>query len=196
MASELSDDEFFKVYARNRALGKIMNETRVGEVDGIRFNLRHSKINPDEWGMDLLGGDDGNPPRRSDLLPFIWFPWYGEFSLDKVKAEVAAEYQETRESEPQPREVFQDIADTEYEKHVKEHNKQRRIPKSWIKEEVKLRTPDTIVSFGDCITTDRVVMNIYGDELDPLHDRELKSIYLLKSSPKLVNAIFLKNQLF
>jgi hypothetical protein len=43
---ELSNDDFLKVRARNLALGKIMHETCVGEVDEIRFDLRHKEINP------------------------------------------------------------------------------------------------------------------------------------------------------
>jgi hypothetical protein len=73
---ELSNDDFLKVRARNLALGKTMHETCVGEVDGIRFDLRDKEINPHEWTMDHLGGADGYPPRRVSNLPFIWFPWY------------------------------------------------------------------------------------------------------------------------
>jgi hypothetical protein len=105
--TELSEEEFSKTYARNRALSKIMSETRVGEVDGIRFHLRHKEINPDEWTMqDMLGGDDRQPRRRIPSLPFIWFPWYGKFDPDQLKTDVLEEFltakEYTKNAPPRP----------------------------------------------------------------------------------------------
>jgi hypothetical protein len=89
--AELTDEEFLRTRARNIALSNIMRGTRVGEVEGIRFDLRHRQIKPDDWPMHILGGDDRQPPRRMSELPFIWFPWYGTFDIVKLKADVAEE---------------------------------------------------------------------------------------------------------
>jgi len=74
MPDDLSDKEFITIYRRNRALSKIMSEARVGEVDGISFDLRHKQINPDEWKMDdILGGDDGRTPTRTNRCRLFGF---------------------------------------------------------------------------------------------------------------------------
>jgi hypothetical protein len=114
----LDEEEFSRLYARNRALGKIAYETRLGEVEGITFDLRHSEIDPDEWVMDHLGGyDELHAPRRTETLPFLWFPWYGKFDLNKVKAEVVEGFREAKEyaknGPPSPREVYGNITDAE-----------------------------------------------------------------------------------
>lgn len=181
---ELSDEEFSKIYARNRALSKIMSETRVGEVDGISFDLRHKQINPGEWTMDhLLGGDDGRPPTRTERLPFIWFPWYGKFDLNQLRVDILGEFRAAKEyaenGPPTPREVYGNITDAEYADYLKEEKKQRRIPtKTWMKDEVKSRTPDAIVNPGDSIKTHHAVMNIGDDEFVPIHDRAFIHLFI------------------
>jgi hypothetical protein len=182
---ELSNEEFSKVYTRNRALSRIMSETRVGEVDGIRFDLRHKEINPDEWTIqDVLGGDDGRPPRRTPSLPFIWFPWYGKFDLDQLKADIFEEFRAGKEyaknAPPTPRAVFGNITDAEYAERLKEEKKWRRIPtKNWMKDELESRKPDAIVNPGDCIETHHAIMNIlHDDEFVPIHDRAIIDLFI------------------
>ena len=172
----LSNEEFSKLYARNRALGKIAHETRFGEVEGISFDLRHPEISPDEWMMDDLGGyDDLHPPRRTEALPFLWFPWYGKLDLRQVKADVLEEFQAAKEYAKNgpltPREAYGNITDAEYANSVKEEKKQRRIPtKTWMKDELKSRTPDAIVNVGDCVRTLRVVKYIGENQFIHVHD--------------------------
>lgn len=182
---ELSDEEFIKIRRRNRALSKIMSETRVGEVDGISFDLRHKQINPDEWKMDdILGGDDGRIPTRTNRLPFIWFPWYGKFDLEQLKANVLHEFLEIKEyaknGPPTPREVFGDITDGEYANYLKEEKEWRRAPhKTWKRDEIKSRTPDAIINRGDSITTHHAVMNIESeDQFIPIHDRAFIHLFV------------------
>jgi hypothetical protein len=196
---ELSGEEFLKIRARNRALSKIMTETRVGEVDGISFDLRHKQINPDEWKMDdILGGDEGLPPKRPTTLPFIWFPWHGKFDLNQLKADVLEEFREVKEyaknAPPTPREVFGNITDAEYAEYLKEEKKQRRIPaKTWMIDELNSRTPDAIVSPGDSIRMHRAVMNIESeDEFIPLHDRAF--IHLCVKQTRLDCAMYSAHQ--
>jgi hypothetical protein len=170
------EEEFSKLYARNRALGKIAHETRFGEVDGISFDLQHPEISPDEWTMDHLGGhDDLHPPRRTETLPFLWFPWYGKFDLRQVKADVLEEFRAAKEyaknGPPTPREVYGNITDAEYADSVKAEKKQRRIPtKTWMKDELKSRTPDAIVNAGDCVRTLRAVKYIGENQFIHVHD--------------------------
>jgi hypothetical protein len=172
---ELSDEDFLTLYARNRTLGKIIHETRVGEVEGIRFDLRHNKIKPTEWTMDHLGGFDGHVPRRISTLPFIWFPWYGKFDLKQLKAEIMEEFLSAKEYEknapPTPREVYGNITDVEYAEYLRAERKNKRVTKTWIKDELEFRTPDAIVNAGDCIRIHRAVMSIDDNEFMPLHDK-------------------------
>jgi hypothetical protein len=175
LTHEFNKEEFLKLRTRNLALGKIAYETRFGEVDGISFDLRHSGVDPDEWVMDHLGGyDDLHTPRRMETLPFLWFPWYGTFDLNKVKAEVLAEFREAKEyarnGPPMPREAYGDITDAEYEDSVREEKKQRVIPKTWVKDELKFRIPDAIVNQGDCVKVHRVVKYISQDQFIHAHD--------------------------
>ena len=174
--SELSDEEFLIEYKRNRALSKISHETRVGEVDGISFDLRHEDINPEDWTMDILGGDYGwTEPHRRPTLPFIWFPWYGDFDLTKVKHEVLTEFREANERprRPLPREVFDNISDTEYQAYLKRDMwKDKKLPKSWIRDEIKSRTPDAVAKAGDYLSVDRFEIKVIdGDNFAWLRDR-------------------------
>jgi hypothetical protein len=183
---ELSEEEFSIVYARNRAIAKIMGETRVGEVDGIHFDLRHKQINPDEWAMKDDLGAEGTPypPRRRPTLPFIWFPWYGQFDLNQIKTDVLEEFRELKEyaknGPPIPREAYGNITDAEYADVLKKEKKQRFIPtKSWIKEEIQSRTPDAIVNPGDSIEMHHAVMNLEdGDEFVPIQDRAFVHLFV------------------
>ena len=182
---ELSDKEFFKVRTRNRALSNIMSETRVGVVEGISFDLRHKQINPEEWIMqDLLGGDDGRPPTRSKFLPFLWFPWYGKFDLDKLKADTLEEFQAEKEyaknAPPTPREAFGNITDAEYVESLKEEKKSRRASrKDWMKRELNSRTPDAIVMPGDSVEMHHAVTNLEDDdEFVPLQDRAFIHLFI------------------
>ena len=172
---QFNEEEFSKLYARNRALGKIAFETRLGEVEGISFDLRHPEINPEEWVMDHLGGYGAlDSLRRTETLPFLWFPWYGEFDLSKVKAEILEEFREAKEyarnGPPMPLEAYGNITDAEYADSIKKDKEQRRIPKTWMKDELKSRTPDAIVNPGDCVRTHSAVKYIVENQFIHAHD--------------------------
>jgi hypothetical protein len=189
--SEISDEDFLKLRARNRALGKIMYETRFGEVEGITFDLRHDQINPDEWIMDHLGAHDGLPPRRTPTLPFIWFPWYGNFDLEQLKADVAAEFLEYRNNDvPMPREAFDDnFTDEEYARYLKKHKKSTPLGKSWISKEVAARTPDAVVKAGDRIRIHEVIKNVGHDEFVHPHDNAEISLFIKITNDAGVNKV-------
>jgi len=179
--SEINDEDFLKLRARNRALGKIIYETRFGEVEGITFDFRHKEINSDEWRMDHLGADDGLPPRRTPTLPFIWFPWYGKFDLEQLKADVVAEFQADNEyrdnAVPLPRSAFDDnFTDEEYARHLKE--KTKPLGKSWITKQVAERTPDAIVSAGDRITIHEVIKYVGHDQFVHPHDNAELQLFI------------------
>jgi hypothetical protein len=181
---ELTDEEFFRLRARNLALSKIMSETRVGEVEGIRFDLRHSEVKTDDWTINILGRDDGYPPRRTPTLPFIWFTWYGKFDIVKLKADVKEKLLESDKYNeavpPTPRWAFDNITDDEYAEVLTAEEKWRRkrIGPAEIKKEVADRTPDAIVNPGDCVSVHHVVMNISDDEFIPIHDRGEVQLFL------------------
>jgi hypothetical protein len=171
----------------------ISHETRAGEVEGIRFDLRHKRINPEEWTMDVIGGDYGSddPPRRRGTSPFIWFPWYGEFDLKRLKADVLKEYEHEKENQknppPMPRWAMEVRTDQQWDIYLSEHQKQekRKLGRSWIKEGLNDRRPDAIVRSGDYISVDRVEMNAVNDDnFAPLHDRVKAFLYIKISNDR------------
>ena len=167
-------DAFRKLYARrNRALAQIMHNTRFGEVDGISFDLRHDDINRDEWEMNSLGFFNGViPPHRDEELPFIWFPWYGKFDPELLRAEVVKEkykaYKEYRKKEI-PHEVFDNVTDEEHETLLESDHK---FVEQLVRREIAGRTPDAIVNPGDCISIHNIQMRVYDDDkFIPIEDR-------------------------
>jgi hypothetical protein len=125
--------------------------------------------------MDILGGHDENdPPSRTPMLPYIWFPWYGEFDYDKVKNDVLAEFNVSNKYHARPlsREVF-GHSDEEYQFYLKSNIwKHKKLPRSWIKDEIEVRTPDIIVQSGDYIAVDHAEMNLIRDDpFAPLGDK-------------------------
>ena len=77
------DDEDFK---RRRALAEICGITRHGVVGGVEFDFRHELLEPREWQMETIGTD--SPLYcESAFAPFIWCPWYGEFSKAQLRRE-------------------------------------------------------------------------------------------------------------
>jgi hypothetical protein len=174
---KLSDDEFLKLRARNLALGEIMHNTRFGECEDIRFDLRHSEINPSEWIMDHLGGDDGRrPPYQPANLPFIWFPWYGKFDPDSMRAQVTQEFSDYENGwSPTPREVFGNITDDAYENIIQAERKAKEEEpplEQLINEEIARRTPEATAKPGDLISIHRVIKYINTEDKFPsIYDR-------------------------
>ena len=127
--------------------------------------------------MDVLGGDyDERGGKRTEKLPYIWFPWYGTFDREKMKKEVIAEFREFNENplQPIPRWGFDKISENDYQKYLQEYayDKENKLPKYWIRQEMKERTPDVIVIHGDRIAVDRLERVWTNDDVfAPLHDR-------------------------
>jgi hypothetical protein len=63
------------------------------------------------------------------------------------------------------------ITDVKYAEYLREEKRKRRVTKSWIKNELELRTPDAIVNAGDCVRMHRAIMNIEDNEFVPLHNK-------------------------
>jgi hypothetical protein len=118
--------------------------------------------------MDTLGSDYGSTePRRRLTLPFIWFPWYGNFDSSKMKQAVLAEFKEDNACprRPSPREAFDNISDAEYQEYLEGNSwNHKKLPKSWIRDEIKDRTPDALVQSGDRIGVDRAETKIVDDD--------------------------------
>ena len=148
-----------------------MHNTRFGEVEGISFDLRHGDISPDEWAMNHLGFFDPLfPPHRDEELPFIWFPWYGKFDPDLLRAEVVKEkykdFEEYRKDDT-PSEVF--ITDEEYKASIEAEHK-------FIEQQIRFKiaglTPEAIVNPGNCISIHNIQKRVYDDDkFIPIEDR-------------------------
>jgi hypothetical protein len=183
------DEKSPEVYGRNLALSEISFETRWGEVEGVRFDLRHPQIDPSEWVMDHIGGCHClDAPRRTETLPFLWFPWYGKFDLAKTKAEVLEEFLAAKEyaenGPPAPRESYGNISDAEYAEIVTNERKQRRIPKTWMKDELKARTPDAIVNPEDCVRTYKAVKYLGHNKFVHAHDNSVIHLFIQIIDPQ------------
>ena len=81
---------------------------------------------------------------------------------------MAKEYE--KNALPTPHEVYGNVTDVKYAEYLRKEKK-RRIAKTWIKDELELRTPDAIVNAGDCIRAHRAIMNMEDNEFVPLHDK-------------------------
>ena len=58
------------------ALLKICNVMRYGAVAGVVFDLRHERLDPQEWVMEPIWFSEFSWPFRREGQPFLWFPWY------------------------------------------------------------------------------------------------------------------------
>jgi hypothetical protein len=127
--------------ARRHELWKISHETRHGIVDGVEFDLRSSDLDPRKWGMEFLGNE--SVPQRREGMPFIWYPWDGEFDVNKLRQEFRAsdiKWDTTR-------------SESEFELDLAEY------------------TPEFIVSAGDRIEIDTVLTKEVGGGFEHEHDR-------------------------
>jgi hypothetical protein len=149
---------------RREALVEIFYRTRLGTVEGIEFDLRHNLLDPAEWqvwdviGTESFGGEGSYAYGRRSGLPFIWFPWYGNFSNDGLSKEVDTCIKESNE----------------YRKTVKDKNQPKVKSRS---DYLKEFTPDAIVQTGDKIVIDFVSRHPAGDEFAHLHDAEFRFAY-------------------
>jgi hypothetical protein len=88
-----------------QALVKIHRD-RHGQVDGVSFDFRHTDLDPDEWWMDAYSGLANEFRMRPSFWPFLWFPWFGEFSPAQVDESIDRELSEhpsPERSEPDQR---------------------------------------------------------------------------------------------
>ena len=177
----MSDEEFIKLRARNHALSEIIYVTRVGEVEGIRFDLRHPDIDPKDWEMEHLGITDRLEPRRRRGIPFIWFPWFEQLDLEKLKREVAAEAHAEKDRAPIiPREAHGNVSDAEYEKIVKRLKKTQSkfSVTECMRREMKDRTPEAVVAAGDLIGVRKILSYVSDDVFRPDSERGIKFVFV------------------
>jgi len=151
----INDDE----WKRLEALYAISFRTRCGAVEGVEFDFRHELLDPTEWQMrDAIGTGNGDYAYgRRPGLPFVWFPWYGEFNKDDLQKEID-DYFKAESA------------------HTTNVNGEPRKPKS--KAEYRREfTPDCIVCSGDKLVIDYVKIANIDDEFSHLHDAELRFAY-------------------
>jgi hypothetical protein len=75
----------------NEHLELVCRVERTGVVGDVIFDLRHPKLDPTGWSAEsLLRSEEER--RRCPGRPFLWFPWYGEYSLEfsKSRSRIAA----------------------------------------------------------------------------------------------------------
>jgi hypothetical protein len=156
------EDEDLK---RQQAISDICGITRHGVVDGVEFDLRHELLDPLEWQMDPM--IDQPPYLKKESLPFIWFPWYGEFSKDRLRQEANLNYDYEKilvvdtinsAKEAIPETPFQEID----------------FPITPVEEYIKIGTPECIIRAGDRIFIRKVNITSVGDSFEHDHDSELR----------------------
>jgi hypothetical protein len=131
--------------ARYRALNRICHIDRHGTIEGVEIDFRHELLNPSEWQMLLIG----TPVSlyRSKYEPFIWYPWFGDFDKDALRAEIVADELKHGRKEPSKKSVDASIRDL---------------------------TPECFVYAGDRIDIDKVERIGIGDFFDHPHDAEVR----------------------
>ena len=146
-------------YERMRALEKICAVDRYGSLDGVQFDLRHELLDPAEWqtrsSVGWAWGED--PYGQHPGLPFIWFPWHGEFNKialmqqveDLIKEHVA---------------LFNEVLTNAMTRKLRARYRRDVIP-------------ECVVNFGDKIVVEFVKRTPIDDEFSHLHDFEIRFAY-------------------
>jgi hypothetical protein len=119
----------------------------------VEIDLRHVGLDPDEWGMELIGTSSPEGITRSSHWPFIWFPWYGKF--DKAA-------------------IWRDLENSAL-RHGHKLDKATKAIMRWM---AKDYIPDVFVYEGDKIEIDRVERISCDRPFAHLHDREKRAAYL------------------
>jgi hypothetical protein len=151
-----SDD---KKYDRIRALEKICAVDRYGSLDGVQFDLRHELLDPAEWQtrfpISWVWGDD--PYGQRPGLPFIWFPWHGEFNKIALMQQVEDSIKEhiARSNE---------VLTSTMTRKLRAHYRKDVIP-------------ECVVNCGDKIVVESVKRTPIADEFSHLHDSEVRFAY-------------------
>ena len=151
-----SDD---KKYDRIRALEKICAVDRYGSLDGVQFDLRHELLDPAEWQtrfpISWVWGDD--PYGQRPGLPFIWFPWHGEFNKIALMQQVEDSIKEhiARSNE---------VLTSTMTRKLRAHYRKDVIP-------------ECVVNCGDKIVVKSVKRTPIADEFSHLHDSEVRFAY-------------------
>ena len=130
-----------------QALVKIHRD-RHGQVDGVSFDFRHTDLDPDEWWSDAYSGLANEFRMRPSFWPFLWFPWFGEFSPAQV--------------------------DESIDRELSEHPGPERSESD---QRVALRreyTPDAFVERGDAVRLAEVKIARTGHGLHYKHDSEIR----------------------
>jgi hypothetical protein len=65
----------------NEHLELVCSLERTGIVGDVIFDLRHPKLDPIKWTAESLLRTREDKRRGPDR-PYLWFPWYGEYTPD------------------------------------------------------------------------------------------------------------------
>jgi hypothetical protein len=122
--------------------------TREGTVQGVTFCLCHPDLDPPGWGMEFLGNDTF--PIRREGLPFLWYPWDGQFDLEELRQE------------------FKDSS-IKWHGHVSDNE---------VENDLALYIPEFIVRSGDIIEIDKVIIENISDSFAHEHDRQERRAFL------------------
>jgi hypothetical protein len=170
------DDEDSK---RRQALSEICQMSRHGIVDGVEFDFRHELLDPCEWQMDTIGIE----PQRFNTVssPFIWFPWFGQFSKVKLRDEAKLFYEFDKS-----RRLDLEEMSTKYPEYKLLAKDYRVAP---VSEYIRDAIPECIMYAGDKISVREVRRQFIGDRFDHRHDSEVRYALLnvIRSNGKTEN---------
>jgi hypothetical protein len=134
----------------------LAGENRCGTIDGIEIDLRHKEL-PSNWRPHLFGLPPGVFSARNTGAPWIWFPWFGDYSSDL------------------PRKwAERDLKNSPAKKTSKNSGKSART----IDELTDRLRPEIIVNPGDRIIIAGVAIVSIGDKYDYLDDQEVRHAHL------------------
>jgi hypothetical protein len=138
------------------ALEKVFDQDRHGVVDGVEFDLRHPLLDPEEWGAYTLQFRLKLPLlRRMRGQPFLWFPWFGNFDKESVRAEL----------ESVRAKLLTD---------KKGKFSQRKVSASLLRE----YTPEYFLNAGDKLIVERVEREAIDGPFSHKHDQEVRLAFL------------------
>jgi hypothetical protein len=135
------------------ALLKICNVMRYGAVAGVVFDLRHERLDPQEWVMEPIWFSEFSWPFRREGQPFLWFPWYGPFRDTDVERTIEGEIEFLKGKDP-------------------------NYPIPSVDSLRRTYTPDAIIEAGDRIEIDRVDIEGEISGLHHEHDVQKRLAYI------------------
>ena len=140
-----------------------------GSIDGVEFDLRHEKLDYDQWSIiNILNCCLYLPSEYDDGVIYnrqaLWFPWFGTFSADTLRSRLLK---------------LKGKRLNEILKGIEEHQGTQSTGLSPMERLIVSSTPKYILESGDKITISKIAEATIGADHLHEHDRIIKNAYII-----------------